>query len=109
MDVSKDRDPVATRRGRECGGGEGPGAGHGPQGGLRPVGADDDRAARRQTGFLSTLARYGIGDVPTITVSAPVRLRSSAAAARVVSDCAWALVIARMPEPPPEPSASASP
>ena len=27
----------------------------------------------------------------------------------VASDCAWALVIARVPEPPPEPSASASP
>ena len=40
------------------------------------IGADDDRAAQRQKGFLSALARHGIGDVPTITVSAPGSLRT---------------------------------
>jgi LacI family transcriptional regulator, gluconate utilization system Gnt-I transcriptional repressor len=40
------------------------------------IGADDDRAFQRQKGFLSSLARHGIGDVPTITVSAPGSLRT---------------------------------
>jgi len=40
------------------------------------IGANDDRAVQRQKGFLSALARYGIGDVPTITVSAPGSLRT---------------------------------
>jgi LacI family gluconate utilization system Gnt-I transcriptional repressor len=40
------------------------------------IGANDDRAFQRQKGFLSSLARHGIGDVPTITVSAPGSLRT---------------------------------
>jgi LacI family gluconate utilization system Gnt-I transcriptional repressor len=40
------------------------------------IGADDDRAAQRQRGFFSALARHGIGDVPVITVPAPGSLRT---------------------------------
>jgi LacI family transcriptional regulator, gluconate utilization system Gnt-I transcriptional repressor len=40
------------------------------------IGADDDRAAQRQKGFFSALARHGIGDVPVITVPAPGSLRT---------------------------------
>jgi LacI family gluconate utilization system Gnt-I transcriptional repressor len=42
---------------------------------LALVGADDERATLRRKGFLSTLARHGITDVPVSTVSAPGSLR----------------------------------
>src|SRR3954452_14581051 len=40
------------------------------------IGADDNRAAQRQKGFLSALTRHGIGDVRTIKVPAPGSLQT---------------------------------